>query len=87
MLKTRKALRLDYRLVALAECVIFLRLSWVTLVLFGGCYSDTVFAVGCEHALETGQVYPGLGHQRHLPGDEIQQARLSICPCATTPPM
>jgi hypothetical protein len=40
---------------------------------FGGRYIDTVFTVGCVHAVEPGQVYPGLGYQRCQLGDEIKR--------------
>ena len=38
----------------------------------GRGHPRTVFAVRCEHPVETGQVHPRLGHQGGQPGNEIQ---------------
>jgi hypothetical protein len=54
-------------------CFVISRLRWVAFAPFGGCYIDTVFTVGRKHAMEPGQVYSGLGHQRRQLTDEIQQ--------------
>ena len=53
---------------ALGGCVLFcalLRTALVALSSFARCHPRTVLAVGGEHAVEAGEVHPGLGH--HLP--------------------
>jgi hypothetical protein len=49
-----------------------------TFATFGGRYIDTVFAVGCEHAMKPGQVHPGLGHQRRQLGDLSMGAQTTM---------
>ena len=45
---------------------------------FGGRYPRSIFTVGGEDTVETGQVDSGLGNQSDQPGDKVQRFKYDM---------
>ena len=54
-------------------CFIFVFLSGAAFNPLSRRHLDTVFAVGCKHTMEPGQVDPWFGNQGRQLGNEIQR--------------
>ena len=72
---TFEALRPRHGLVALFRGFVFSFLVGSALTPFGRRHLDTVFAVRCEHTVESGEVDPWLGNQSSQLGNEIQRLK------------
>jgi hypothetical protein len=67
-----QALSQGHGFVALCGCLVFAFLSDTAFTALGRCHIDSMFAVGCEHSMEPGQVDSWLGNQGRQSGDDIQ---------------